>query len=158
MIKNFAVVDDPQVSRLVAHRLLAGRQIDNAEAAVAERGPAIEIAAGFIRAAMLDHAGHQIDWRLLGCRRSRNEARDSTHRSYPTMLFLARSARRCAGRKRPRCFALLFDAVAHVVTCGLKHRCAYRTPWHNRTEWRGSTSSTLTRVAAIERRQLPYDK
>ena len=60
VVEDFAVISDPEGAILVGHGLLASGDIDDAEAAMAQRGEGIAVVAGGVGAAMADairHAG-----------------------------------------------------------------------------------------------------
>src|ERR1700723_1023989 len=81
VIENFTVVGDPETAILVGHRLVAGGDIDNAEAAVAEGGEEITIKAGAVRAAGMDDAGHAGEQRVgRGVRGACDESCNAAHR------------------------------------------------------------------------------
>src|SRR6185503_15141413 len=65
VVENLAVEDDPKRAILVADRLLAGAEIDNAQPGVAQAGKAVEINAKLIRTAMTDHRQHPAEAGLL---------------------------------------------------------------------------------------------
>ncbi len=61
VVEDLAVEDDPNVAALVAERLMAQREIDDAEAAVAERYEFIAKEAAVVRTAVTDGAGHPLE-------------------------------------------------------------------------------------------------
>ena len=58
-VVDLAVEDDPDRAVLVAERLIAGRQIDDAEPPVAEADAGADVEAVRVGAAMRDRRGHR---------------------------------------------------------------------------------------------------
>ena len=58
VVVDLAVEDDPDRAVFVRQRLMAGRQIDDAQPAVAERRPIVEELTRIVRAAMRDDVAH----------------------------------------------------------------------------------------------------
>jgi len=58
-IENLAVVDDPDRPVLIGDRLLARFEVDDAQPAHAQGGPAVEVGAVVVRAPMDDGLGHR---------------------------------------------------------------------------------------------------
>ncbi len=60
VVEDLAVVDDPQAAVLVGHRLLAGGQVDDAQAAVAQMSPSVLVVTEGIGTTMLQHRSHAL--------------------------------------------------------------------------------------------------
>ena len=58
MVKNFAVVDNPEAAIFVGHRLMAAGRIDNAQSTLAEEGWRSLIMTIVIGATMTKGVGH----------------------------------------------------------------------------------------------------
>ena len=58
VVVDLAVEDDPDRAVLVRHRLMAGRQIDDAQPPVAERRPIVDEFTGVVWPAMRDDVAH----------------------------------------------------------------------------------------------------
>jgi hypothetical protein len=61
MVVELAVLDSPDRARVVAHRLMAAVEIDDAEAARAERDPRCAVRAAVVRAAMRHRVRHAVE-------------------------------------------------------------------------------------------------
>ena len=61
MIEDFAVVDELERTRLVRHRLMAAREIDDTETPVSQGYMIVSIKPGVVRAAMRDGIGHSVN-------------------------------------------------------------------------------------------------
>ena len=80
MVENLAVEDDPNVAALVAERLMSQREIDNAEAAMAERYKFIAKETAVVGTAVADGAGHPLErFRCALSGLSGRKTRDSAH-------------------------------------------------------------------------------
>ena len=98
MIEDFAVVGDPQRAVLVGHRLGAGRQVNDAQAAVAESHAIVFVEAVTVRAAVADDVGHAANRRRAFSAAIRHHRpRDAAHvskadRSRPARIPVRRLA------------------------------------------------------------------
>ncbi len=99
MIEDLAVIGDPERAILVGHGLVAAGDIDEAEAAVAQRGEGIAVVAGAVGAAMADavrHAGEHRVRRVAGG--AGDESCDATHIKDAVRATFLNSHTRCPGR------------------------------------------------------------
>ena len=81
VVEDLSVVDNPETAVFVGHRLMAGGDVDNAEAAMAQRRTGIVVKAVVVGSAMRDSGGHPPDngarirnWHCAG------ESGDPAHR------------------------------------------------------------------------------
>jgi hypothetical protein len=65
VIEDFAVERDMQCAVVVRHRLLTGREVDDAQARVAKPDAAIEVNALPVRSAMRDGSDHALQQRAI---------------------------------------------------------------------------------------------
>src|SRR6266850_1435326 len=85
-VVDLAVEHDPDGTVLVVDRLMAGREIDDAQAPHAERDALVDEHAFIVGAAMADHVAHAVDERARLVRAERRgrgwrfyEASDAAH-------------------------------------------------------------------------------
>ena len=95
VVVDLAVEDGDDVAVLVRHRLVAGREVDHAEAAVAERAASERRGGAVIRAAMADRVARGADDRdvVRACRGGSEESTDAAHRRNRTAAGSASSTR-----------------------------------------------------------------
>jgi len=87
VIEELAVIGDPERAILVGHGLVAAGDIDDAEAAVAQRGEGIAVVAGAVGAAMADDVRHAGEQRVRrGAGGAGDESCDATHMGMPLKL------------------------------------------------------------------------
>ena len=80
VVEDFAVEGDADVAICTQHRLLAGRDVDDAQPCVAETRVTVEMDAVFVRTAMIQRANHPREHHLvLEARWSTVEAGNATH-------------------------------------------------------------------------------
>ncbi len=77
---NLAVEDDPHRTVLIGDRLMAGGEIDDAEAAHADPAPAIHVNAFVVRTAMANLVAHRLYQRRLSGLIETHKTGDSAHR------------------------------------------------------------------------------
>jgi hypothetical protein len=66
VVEDFAVIGNPDRIVFIGHGLAAGREIDDAEAAVPESNLATNAKAGSVRPAMRNEVGHSAHDALVG--------------------------------------------------------------------------------------------
>src|ERR1700722_7529872 len=82
VVEDLAVVDNPGAAGFVGHGLVAARDIDDAQASMAQRSPRVLVITGVIRTAVPDGVGHALQHRpVFGRRFGGYVARDSAHRT-----------------------------------------------------------------------------
>src|SRR5262249_13333777 len=60
VIKNLAIVDQPEIAFFIRHRLMPARHVDDCEPAESEIGPRVAIVAEIVWPAMPDRIGHAL--------------------------------------------------------------------------------------------------
>ena len=100
-VVDLAVEDDPDRAVLVAERLIAGREVDDAQPAVAEADAAVEIVAAGVGTAVRDGVGHRHQPRAIDrvCRVEVESSCNPAHVQIPAAC--ARCARRRCRAARP---------------------------------------------------------
>jgi hypothetical protein len=82
VIEDLPVVGDPEGAVLVSHRLLTGREVDNAQAAMAQSCVSLNVEAVSIGTAMRDPVGHPADDSAVrGAPIGEDGSRDSAHKT-----------------------------------------------------------------------------
>src|SRR5215469_1949953 len=92
MVVDFAIEHDPERVVFITERLMASREIDDAQAPHANPGTAFRVDAFIVRAAMRHYGAHAAQKSSVRCRFSAKpyDSRDSTHSNAP---FLASRSR-----------------------------------------------------------------
>src|SRR5581483_5275634 len=96
-VVELAVEDGDDVAALVAHRLVAGREVDDREAPVAEHAPSVGLDGAVVGAAMYDRRVHALDRsgvRLVPAEESANPAHARKSRLRGRLLPRRTSPRR----------------------------------------------------------------